>query len=187
MSTSFSGVDLLCWDSLGLDMGALLFLDTRRMREYFKAVAARDGDWRDASPLGCAHRERDRRRDRNQHRNPNRRGLLHQFDRQPTGEDADAAPSGDTLTSERTSELVERDVAADVLAKRHDARILAVERRAVHRLRHLVDGLPAVRLVTFGYVRACGRGPRRSPCKMVKPLLRKLAQPAQFNERKAAG
>jgi hypothetical protein len=44
MSTSFSGVDLLCWDSLGLDTGALLFLDTRRMREYFKAVVARDGD-----------------------------------------------------------------------------------------------------------------------------------------------
>ena len=60
------------------------------MREDLEAVAARDGDERDAGPLGGADRERRRRRDRDDARRADHRRLLHHLDRHAAGQQHDA-------------------------------------------------------------------------------------------------
>jgi len=69
------------------------------------------------------------------------RGLLHHFDRHPAGQQHHALAGADLLQRQRAGQLVQRIVAADILAQRDDAARRHPQRRSMYRTGFGIDRL----------------------------------------------
>ena len=115
--------------------------DARGVGENFERVAAGDADQGDAGGLRQAHRQRGRRRHRDHHRRADHRRLLHQLDGDAARQQQQPIAGADPRARQRTGELVERVVPADILAQRDHAARRMPEGGGMHRVGLLVQPL----------------------------------------------
>ncbi len=109
------------------------------MGEDLEAVGAGDADQGHAGLFGDAHGERGGRRHRDHHRRAEHRRLLHHFDRDAARQQQQTFRHRDAVTRQRTGELVERVVPADILAQRDQPALRMPEGRGMHGVGLLVE------------------------------------------------
>src|SRR4051812_31598789 len=93
--------------------------NSSRMAENLKIASAYDADESDPAGLSRSYRKCGRRRNCDDQARTDHGGFLHHLDRDTAREDDGTAATRNPRRGERASELVERVVAADVLAHDH--------------------------------------------------------------------
>src|SRR5260370_11535952 len=98
-------------------MGDPFLGDTTGMGENLETVTAGDGDQRDAGGFGGADSECGGRRYGDDEWNADESRLLHHLHRNAAGQQDHAAAANHMVARERSADLVQRVVTADVLAQ----------------------------------------------------------------------